>query len=157
MKRARKRVRIQTYVEPEVAAQISRRGATMGTSESGVLRSSLLESLEEPNDKMLLLRRLDRLGRGVERLHRDVEFLSEAFGVFVQAWFTQTPPLPVERERAARASGESRYRQYMDVVVQRFAGGARFLDDLPKEPLADDEELDRLAGRTAPIVRKAGQ
>jgi hypothetical protein len=45
----------------------------------------------------------------------------------------------------------------MDVVVQRFAGGARFLDDLPKEPLADDEALARLASRTPPIDGKAGQ
>jgi hypothetical protein len=157
MKRFRKRVRVQTYVDQEVAEQIGRRVQMMGTTESGIVRSSIREFLDETSDKTLILRRLDRLGHGVERLHRDVEFLSEALGVFVQAWFSHTAPLPPERERAARASGEARYRQFMDIVVQRFTGGARFLDDLPKEVLAHDEELDAVRTSKPPIKGKGEQ
>jgi hypothetical protein len=144
MKPLRKRVRIQTYVEPEVAKLLGQRMETMGVSESGMVRSSILEFLDETRDKTLLLRRLDRLGRAVERLHRDLEFLSEAFAVFTLTWFAHTAPIEQEREPAARASGKARYQQFMELVVQRFAGGARFLDDLPKETLANDEELDAI-------------
>jgi hypothetical protein len=142
VKRFRKRVRIQTYVEPEVAQRIGQRVQTMAVTESGLLRSSILEFLDRTSDTTLTLRRLDRLGRSVERLHRDVEFLSEAFAVFVRTWFAHTQPLPVEREAAARASAEGRNRQFMELVVQQFTRGARFLDDLPKEQLVNDAELD---------------
>jgi hypothetical protein len=157
MKRFRKRVRIQTYVEPDVAEQIGRRVETMGTTESGIVRSSICEFLDETSDKTLILRRLDRLGRGAERLHREVEFLSEALAVFVQTWFSHTASLPPERERAARASGEARYRQFLEVVVQRFSGGARFLDDLPKEVVANDEELDAVRSSRPPIKGRGEQ
>jgi len=154
VKRFRNRVRIQAYVEPEVAERIGHRVQSMGISESGILRSSVLEFLDRTSDTTLTLRRLDRLGRSLERLHRDVEFLSEAFSVFVRTWAVHTSPVPAEREAAARASGEARYRRFMEHVVQQFTGGARFLDDLPKEPLANDAELDAVLVTADRMQRK---
>ena len=52
-----------------------------------------------------------------------------------------TPSLPEDRRSAALASAEGRYRQFVEQVVQEFAGGRRFIDDLPQEPVAYDTEL----------------
>ena len=147
MKSVRKRVRVQAYVEPELAKRIVERVETSGTTESGMVRSSLLQYLDGDSDAMLVLRRLDRLGRALIRLHRDLEFHSEAFSVFVRSWFAHTPAIPEASRRAVLASAESRYRQYMDELVQQFARGHRFLDDLPKELVANDTELDAILAK----------
>jgi hypothetical protein len=144
MKAFRKRVRVQSYVEPELARRIVDRVETTGATESGMVRSSLLQYLDGQSDATLVLRRLDRLGRALTRLHRDVEFHSEAFSVFVLRWFAHTPAVPEDRRKAVLAAAEARYRQYIDDVVQQFAGGRRFLDDLPQESVANDTELDAI-------------
>jgi hypothetical protein len=68
--------------------------------------------------------------------------LSEAFGVFVQVWFAHTPTLDEEEKRSARRDAESRYRRFLEPVARRCSGGPRFLDDLPRQVVADDAELD---------------
>jgi hypothetical protein len=58
---------------------------------------------------------------------------------------------------AGRRDAESRYRQFLEHVTRRFSGGRRFLDDLPRESIADEVGLaamatnkDRPAGATLP-------
>jgi hypothetical protein len=86
-------------------------------------------------------------------VHRDVELLSAAFAVFVQLWFAHTPGLREERKPAAREDAESRYQQFKDYVTQEFAGGRRFLDDLPREAIADDAELNAIAANAGSARR----
>jgi hypothetical protein len=148
MRTFRKRVRLQAYVEPELGERVAQRRAAMGTSESGIVRSSVLHYLDDRSDTALLLRRLDRLGRANARLQRDVELLSESFGVFLRTWFAHTPALPDDSKALARAAAESRYRQLVEHVAQRFSGGRRFLDDLPREAVANDAELEAIRTKT---------
>lgn len=146
MKRSRgpSRVRVQPYVPAELAKRLEMHCAATGVTESAGVTAALEQWLDGTGDKTLLLRRLDRLGRALERLHRDEEFLSEAFSVFVRIWFAHTPNVPEDRRSAARASAEGRYRQFVQHVVEQFSGGRRFVDDLPHEPIAHDGELDSL-------------
>jgi hypothetical protein len=39
---------------------------------------------------------------------------------------------------------ESRYRQFVEHVSEEFSGGRRFLDDLSREVVANDAELDAI-------------
>ena len=154
MKTFRKRVRVQAYVEPELARRLVQRRMTMGASESGIVRSSIVEYLDGSSDSELLLRRLDRLGRADERLQRDLALLSESFGAFLLTWFAHTPALPEDAKALARATAERRYQQLIEHVGQRFSGGHRFLDELPHESIADAPELD--AARSKVDADKTG-
>jgi hypothetical protein len=53
------------------------------------------------------MRRLDRLGRALERTQRDEELQTEAFAVFVKIWFAYIPTIPQDSRKAALASAES--------------------------------------------------
>jgi hypothetical protein len=85
------------------------------------------------------------LGRALERDHRDLEFLSEAFAVFVKLWFAHTPRISGDEKPAARMDAEGRYGEFVEHVLEQFSGGRRFLDDLPRDPIADDAELATLS------------
>jgi hypothetical protein len=141
-------VRLQSYVEPTVAERVDKFCAATGLSESALIKSSVCKHLDGISDATLLLRRLDRIGRAIERGHRDHAFHSEAFAVFVRLWLAHTPSLPEDAKRAARMNAESRYKQFVEHVVEQFSGARRFLDELPKEPLADETELAALAQKS---------
>ena len=141
MSAANKKKRITPYIDPSLARRLEAYGLANRTSESAVVDEALTQYLDGIADSSLLLRRLDRLGRGVARAQRDLELLSEAFAVFTKLWFAHTPPVPDDMKPSARTSAQIRFRQFVDHVTEQFSDGHRFLDELPRECLADDAEL----------------
>ncbi len=140
-----RRVRVYTRLPATLRDRVSSYCAASKISERAVFEAAVEQYLNGTSDMTLVLRRLDRLGRADDRVHRDVELLSASFAVFVRLWFAHTPSLRDEVKPAARSDAESRYRQFMDYVAQEFTGGRRFLDDLPRESIANDAELTAMA------------
>jgi predicted DNA-binding protein len=137
----RGRVRLLPYVEPELAERLDKFCAASDATESAVVGAAIQQYLDGTSDATLLLRRLDRLGRALARSQRDIELLSEAFAVFTRVWFAHTPTVPEDGKKLARTMAESRYRQFVEHVIEQFSGGRRFLDDLPRESIGADGEL----------------
>jgi predicted DNA-binding protein len=146
----RGRVRIHPYVEAELAEQLAAFSAASGLTSSMVVQEALRKHLDRTGDLTLLFRRLDKLGRAVDRVHRDLEFLSEGFAVFVRLWFAHTPDIEASAKDTARRSAESRFGKFIEYVVERFADGDRFFDDMPREVLAEEIELEKLAREASP-------
>ncbi len=141
----RDRVRLHPYVDREVAKRLVEYSAASGIASSAVVQAALRQYLDRTSDAALILRRLDRLDRADARAQRDLELLSEAFAVWVKIWFVQTPRIESDAKELARRTAESRYAQFVQHVVEQFVGGQRFLDDLPREVLADEVELANVA------------
>jgi len=140
----RGRVRLLPYVQVEVAERLDKFCAASNATESAVVGAAIRQYIAGTSDAALLLRRLDRLGRALTRSQRDLELLSEAFAVFMRLWFAHMPSIPEEEKKAARSTAESRYRQFVEHVAEQFSGGRRFLDDLPRELIANDAEIDAI-------------
>jgi hypothetical protein len=141
------RVRLHPYVPRELAKRLAQYRAASGIASSAVVQAALRQYLDRTSDTALILRRLDRLGRAEARAHRDLELLSEAFAVWVRLWFAHTPGITDDAKESARRTAERRFAQFVEHVVERFTGGHRFLDDLPREVLADEVELSSLAAQ----------
>ena len=70
-----------------------------------------------------LVRRLDRMGRELERIQRDVTISNEAVALFVKAWLTATPSLAAGDQKAQNAKGQERYAGFLDALARRLASG----------------------------------
>ena len=134
------RVRLHPYVEQALAKRLSAHCAATGIPSSSVVEAALRQYL----DGTLILRLLNRLSRAEARTQRDLELLSEAFGVWVRVWFAHTPSIEGTAKELARRTAESRFAQFVEHVVERFSGEKRFLDVLPREVLADEVELEKM-------------
>jgi hypothetical protein len=144
------RERIQPYLSAEIHNRFYEYCNAKRQTESAVVEAALTQYLELP-DSLLVMRRLDRLGRSVDRMHRDVELLSQAFSLFLQCWFAHAPTLPPNQKDAARRTSASRFQEFMEQLAEQFSNGRRFLDDLPKDVFADEGELRAMAvGTDAP-------
>ncbi len=145
--------RVWTYLSATLRDRLSSFCAASNVTERGVFEAAIEQYISGASDMTLVLRRIERLYRAADRLHEDVELLSAAFAVFVQLWFAHTPSLREELKPAAREDAESRYQHFKDYVTQEFAGGRRLLDDLPREAIADDAELDTAAANAGSARR----
>ena len=133
--------RVHPYLPGELRDRLAAYCAASHVTESAVMCEALQQFLDRTGDLPLLLRRLDRQSRALERLERDVDLQSQAFGLFLRIWFAHTPRIPRDARGAAQASGEGRYRTFLDRLAELMGRGRRFVDDLPQERVADDGEL----------------
>jgi hypothetical protein len=139
------RVRLQPYVDAPLAKQLAAYSAAMGTTTSFVVQAALRQYLDRTDDKTLLLGQLARLRRACDRTQRDLEIHMEAFAIYVKLWFAHTPSVADNAKDSARRTAESRFAQFQEYVIEQFQGGRRFVDDLPREVIADEAELSRIA------------
>jgi hypothetical protein len=68
----------------------------------------------------------------------------------------RTPRIADNAKDSARREAEGRFAQFQEYLVEQFQGGRRFVDDLPREVIADEAELSKMAGEaSAPPARVA--
>ncbi len=89
-----------------------------------------------------LARRLDRIGRHLERLERHVAITNEALAVFVRFWLTSTPPLPDSALAAAQTKGRERYQGFVEALGRRLARGRTLADEVVRDAAGNAAEAD---------------
>lgn len=139
-------VKQQRRIQPYLSHTLHKRfkqyvAAHPGASESSIAEAAISEFLDDSKDSTLLLRRLDRQARAIERLERDMGILMEAFSTYMQYWFAHTPEVAEAQKDAARLTSRKRYEDFVAYVADQFAGGHRFVDDLAQDTIADETEL----------------
>jgi predicted DNA-binding protein len=95
-------------------------------SKSEIVQAAVASYLSPDSDEAAeaaVVRRLDRVGRALERLERDVTISNEAIGLFVKAWLTATPSLSAGDQKAQSAKGQERYVGFLDALARRLASG----------------------------------
>jgi hypothetical protein len=146
--------RVWTRLSAPLRDRISGYCAASGIAERTIFEAALGQYIDGTHDMSLVMRRLDRLGRAVARMHRDQEVLSVAFGAFVRLWFAHTPSVPEHEREGARAKAEGMYKTFTEHVAEQFCGGQRFIDDLPRETVANDSELNEILAKAARADRE---
>ncbi|MEP6653433.1 MAG: hypothetical protein ABJA82_08750 [Myxococcales bacterium] len=126
----RHRIRIQPYLSPETHRKMRAYAMGNGVTDSAVAEAALAEYLSRDSlDEALVVRRLDGLARAVQQLQRDVDVLSQAFGIFARRSFMAPAPVPVAEDQE-RADGL--YRAFVARVSADLDRGMRFAGDVAR-------------------------
>jgi hypothetical protein len=137
-----RRVRVGTRLSVELRTRLTKYCAASGISERTVIEDALCKYLHSADDTALLLRRFDRVERAQARDHRDLELLSAAFGRYMRLWFmTHAPPTADAGKAATRGAAETQYKQFAQHLGAQFTQGHRFIDDLPVEAFAGEDDV----------------
>ena len=124
----RTRQQIYPCVTPALRKRLGLYASKKGTSYSSVVEAALLQYLDgDASDRALLLRRLDRIGRDLAALERDIDVLSHAFGVFLQVWLAHTPAIDEASKRSAEQSARERYSRFLDHLSAEATKGESFV------------------------------
>ena len=140
MSMPRPKRKIQPYVDAKLAYRLESYCATQGHKIGGVVESALIQYLERETDADLIYKRLDRHGRSITRVQRDLDALMESFSVFVQMWFAVTPETPADQRASAHQKAAKRYKDYVTYVSKKLSSGELLIDDIAKN-VADDHIL----------------
>jgi hypothetical protein len=132
----RRCVRIHPYIDAAVAQRLAVRCASTDFSTSAVVEQALDEHLGDEKRAVALLMNLDRIGRQIERSHRDLQLFMAAFAVWVKIWFAHTPRIDGDDLDLVRRLAESRFAEFVEEVAQDYSSGHGLLEDLWRAILA---------------------
>jgi hypothetical protein len=130
-------------VRLELARRLKAYCAATATTEAAVTDAALAQYLDRTSDHTVLMRRLDAISRQLVRASRDNNMLAEAFGTFVHTWYAYTPELPDEAKASAHRQANRRFEGFVQRVAKRLGNGHSFLDDLVRDDLFADEDLEQ--------------
>lgn len=128
--------RLSVYLDAAMMARLEALAGKERAPKSAIAEAAVLSFLTADDAdrwEAAVARRLDRLGRSVDRLERDVEISVEALALFVRAWLTATPPLPDSAQPAAQAKGRERYESFIEALGRRLAKGQSLARELSEE------------------------
>ena len=129
--------RIETGLSRDLTDLARRRGLTRTEVLEAALRSFLSPDQEE-RIEALLTRRLDRIGRQLDRIEWHGEMSGEALALFVRHWLTSTAPLPDDALPAAQASGKRRWEAFVDALSRRMEVGPKLAAELMRDVSGSD-------------------
>ncbi|GHC97065.1 CopG family transcriptional regulator [Novosphingobium pokkalii] len=117
----------------DLARQLADHAASRRVAQSAVIEAALASHLSPDGPERLeaaFARRLDRIGRQLDRLQWHVELSNETLALFIRFWLTTTPPLSEAALKASQASGKERWERFIETLNRRLELGPRFRDDV---------------------------
>ncbi len=138
------KARLCVYLSDPVEQQLALAAKRPGASKSALTEAALSAFLNPGQDGKpdpVLVRRLDRMSRQIERIERDQTVVSETLALFIRYYLTITPPLPGAGQDAARALGKERFEYFVSQLGRRLAGGKNLVRDVLEEIPAVESDL----------------
>jgi len=130
------RQRLNIFIEPRHAKRVAAVASQQGVSKSSVVAAALAAFLSpdgtEPREA-LIMRRLDRLSVGQDRLERDQTILIECLSLFIRHYLSVTAPIPEAHLDAARAQGRARFDQFIEQLARHLQRGGSLVKTVWKE------------------------
>jgi hypothetical protein len=120
---------IRTYLEPDLAREVSRAARAQGRSESSLIAEVLRArfAADSPGAATTSAeaqkRQLNRLETRFDKLQRDQALMKETLFVFVRVWLEHNPPIDDAIVESIAASAEARFERFLDLVAQGLSPG----------------------------------
>jgi hypothetical protein len=128
-----RKVRLSVYLDPKLAKQLEAYAKERRRSLSVVAEASIASFLSpDASDRMeaIMSKRLDRIGRQIERLDRDTGVGLETLALFVRHWLVAVPAPSEAQYAAAQAKGRERYERFLEALGRRLSKGPTLLREV---------------------------
>lgn len=127
----------QTFrLDPELFRLLDERARSRKVARTDVLEAALASMLSPDHEEKIeaiLVRRLDKLTRQLDRLEWHVELTNETLALFIRFWLINTVPLPDDAVAAAQAMGKKRWRSFVESLSRRMEVGPKLKEELSEE------------------------
>ncbi len=147
-----RKVRLSVYLDPKLARELEAYAKERRRSLSVVAEASIASFLSaDAPDRMeaVLAKRLDRIGRQIERLNRDNGIGLETLALFIRHWLIAVPVPSEAHYAAAQAKGRERYERFLEALGRRLAKGPTLLCEVSVDVAGSEKNIARDEHETA--------
>ncbi len=147
-----KKVRLSVYLDPKLAKELEAYAKERRRSLSVVAEASIASFLSpDASDRMeaVLTKRLDRIGRQLERLNRDAGVSLETLALFIRHWLVAVPAPSEAHYAAAQAKGRERYERFLEALGRRLSKGPTLLREVSIDMIGGEQDATASEGDEA--------
>lgn len=127
----------QTFrLDPELFRLLDERARSRKVARTDVLEAALASMLSPDHEEKIeaiLVRRLDKLTRQLDRLEWHVELTNETLALFIRFWLINTIALPDDAVSAAQAMGKKRWSSFVESLSRRMESGPKLKEELSQD------------------------
>jgi predicted transcriptional regulator len=137
-----RKFRLNIYLDREWYDALGVLAAQRRVSKSAIVEAAVAAFVSPADDEQreaVLVRRMDRMTRGIEKLDRDLGISTEAFALFMRYWLTITPPQSDAMRAAAKTSATERFAGFVEALGRRLAKGQRLTQEIALDIAAHPE------------------
>ena len=131
-----KKARLSVYLDPAVMCSLADYAARRGQSRSLIAEAAIASFVSTDSDERreaATAKRLDGIGRHLQRLERDLGISVEMLAIFIRFWLASTPQLPDAAQAASRAKAGERYESFLEALGRRLAKGPKVLQEIGED------------------------
>ena len=131
-----KKARLSVYLDPAVMRALADYAARRGQSRSLIAEAAVASFVSPDLDERreaATAKRLDGIGRHLQRLERDLGVSVEMMAIFVRFWLASTPQIPDAAKAATRAKAGERYDSFLEALGRRLAKGPKVLQEIGED------------------------
>jgi predicted transcriptional regulator len=131
-----KKARLSVYLEPAIMRSLADYAARRGQSRSLIAEAAVASFVSPDSDERreaATAKRLDGIGRHLQRLERDLGISVEMLAIFIRFWLASTPQLPDAAQAATRAKAGDRYDSFLEALGRRLAKGPKVLQEIGED------------------------
>ena len=141
--------RLTVYISPGIESQLDIAAMRPGVSKSAIVEAALDSFLSPDRDDhrdAALIKRIEQLGRQIEKVRGDQEIVSETLALFILYFLTLTPQLPEPDQSSAKALGRDRFDYFLKELAGRMAQGRSLIRDTLGEIVARESDFFQVDG-----------
>ena len=130
------KIKLTVYVSRTVAGQLDLACKDRTKNKSKLTETALAQLLNPQRDndqESGMPRRLDRLSREINLIHRHQQIVIESFGLFIRHYLAMSPPLPQAEQQAAQAFGQQRFQRFIEQLGRRLASSTTLVTEISEQ------------------------
>ena len=127
------KIKLTVYVSRTVAGQLDLACKDRTKNKSKLTETALAQLLSPQHDNEqegATPRRLDRISREINLIHRHQQIVIESFGLFIRHYLATSPHLPPSEQQAAHALGQQRFQRFIEQLGRRLASTTTLVTEI---------------------------
>jgi hypothetical protein len=130
MKKLLNSKQLNTRLPIHMVQQVKYVAQEQGVTDGSIVEAALREFLGKTEHEEILLKKMDRISRQLERMKREQRAALEVLSSFIRVYLTHEKEIPENEKANAEIKGARRFARFMDLVASELDKNKPFFDEL---------------------------
>jgi predicted DNA-binding protein len=133
MKKVINSKQVNTRLPIHMVQQIKYIAQENGITDGSIIEAALRDYLGKTEHEDVLINKVDKLSRQIEKLRRENGLMLEVVSSFIRVYLTHTQEIPEQEKLNAELRGAKKFSRFMDLVASSLDQNKPFFDELEQK------------------------
>jgi hypothetical protein len=130
---------VNTRLPLHMVQQIKFVAQERGVTDGSIIEAALREFLGKTEQEEILIKKMDRISRELQRMRRENHAMLEVLSSFIRVYLTHERDIPDSEKSNAELKGARRFSRFMDLVASELDKNKPFFDELEQKQFKKED------------------